>query len=331
MRSFPTITFFVLVSCLIPLGTAAAGGDDALLGVYLGELTDETRVELDFAGKGVYVSGIVEGAGAQQAGIKAGDIIVRFNDQEIDSSKTLVAAIEETRPGAKVEVVVFADGGIRTLAVRMGSKKSEEKEEKIVKPPVKRFMSVDNVRPYVGINMSNLTSQLAAYFSVEDGVLITEVIDDSPAEEFGLRAGDVIIFWGKTEVEDTDDLTRAIGKEKPGKEVDLTIVRKGKKRNFGVVLGKREVENVTRDWYFFNEDHNEAYEQYGKAYEEFGKSFKAVPEMPGLPGARIFEFSSGAEMKEMKAMLEDYRKELHSLRVELKKLAKEMKAMKGES
>ncbi len=239
MKPFMTTTFLVLCAAFAWPCFASAEDDDALLGVYLENLTDDLRGKYSFEGEGVYVNDVVEDSGAGKAGIKVGDIIVRFNGEDVASYKQLVNGIEKTSPGEEVEVVVFSGGSEKKLTVIMGKNQGWKKSVPLP-PSTKKWMTVYEPRPYLGINMQNISPQLAEYFTVDAGVLITEVKEGSPAGEAGLKAGDVITAWKGGDIEEMSDIYVALEDEEPGKKVLLAIVRKGEEMEVKVTLGKRE-------------------------------------------------------------------------------------------
>lgn len=92
-------------------------------------------------------------------------------------------------------------------------------------------------RPRLGVRLQEMNPDLASYFGGTNGrgALVVEVIGDSPAEKAGIKAGDVILAVGSTNVDDTEDLVRAIADEDG--TVSLTIVRKGARRTIEADLG----------------------------------------------------------------------------------------------
>jgi serine protease Do len=94
-------------------------------------------------------------------------------------------------------------------------------------------------RPRLGANTRSLGDQLAEYFGVEGGVLVTSVHEDTPAAEGGLRAGDVIVGLGDEDIDDLDDLRRALADLETG-EVSVRVVRDGAERTLTVELEDRE-------------------------------------------------------------------------------------------
>jgi len=81
-------------------------------------------------------------------------------------------------------------------------------------------------RAWMGIYMQDLNDDLAEVLDlgISEGVLISDVIDDSPAEKAGLDEDDVIVRFGDRVIDDTGDLTRAMRKHQPGDEVVLQVV-----------------------------------------------------------------------------------------------------------
>jgi hypothetical protein len=89
--------------------------------------------------------------------------------------------------------------------------------------------------PKIGIGLTPLTVQLAAYFRVQGGVLVNTVRPDSPAAKAGLKAGDVIFGVDDVPVRGPLDLIRAIDDKKEG-DVTLKIVRDRKDQTVSIRL-----------------------------------------------------------------------------------------------
>jgi len=72
-----------------------------------------------------------------------------------------------------------------------------------------------------------------------DGFKISGVQAGSPAEKYGLMAGDVMIKFGEKDIKNIYDYTAALGEYKPGQEVDVTVKRDDKEVTVKVTLGKK--------------------------------------------------------------------------------------------
>ncbi len=95
---------------------------------------------------------------------------------------------------------------------------------------------------YLGVQLSGLNDDQAEYFDIDDGegALITEVIEDSPAEKAGFRIYDVIVKIAGDDVDGPDDVVEAMGDHEEGDEVEIVVVRKGKNKTLKAALAERE-------------------------------------------------------------------------------------------
>jgi len=115
----------------------------------------------------------------------------------------------------------------------------------VAKPIVEELIAHGRIiTPWLGIIGGTVTREIATYYNlpVEKGVLVAEVIPDSPAAEAGLRQGDVITAFNLITIETIDDLTGALEKAKVGERVQLTVVRQGNRLTIPVILGERPQE-----------------------------------------------------------------------------------------
>ncbi len=95
---------------------------------------------------------------------------------------------------------------------------------------------------YLGVQIQDITDQLRDYFKVKGagGVLVSEVMKESPAENAGLETGDIINRINDVRISDTGELTQTIRKEKPESKVDIIVVRKGREKSIKAILGSSE-------------------------------------------------------------------------------------------
>ncbi len=95
------------------------------------------------------------------------------------------------------------------------------------------------IRPWLGISMQGLAPELSREFGVEQGVLVSEVMEGDPAAEAGVKAGDVILKVGDEKVEAPRDLQFAVLDYRPGDEIELTLNRQGEEMKLTVVATQR--------------------------------------------------------------------------------------------
>jgi serine protease Do len=97
------------------------------------------------------------------------------------------------------------------------------------------------VRGFLGIGIQDLNQDLAKSFHIKDskGALISDVKEDSPAEQAGLKQGDVIIQYDSIQVEDGVALQRLVTKTPVGTKVSLKMIRDGQEREMTVRIGEQ--------------------------------------------------------------------------------------------
>ena len=96
------------------------------------------------------------------------------------------------------------------------------------------------IRGWLGVYIQDVSDEIAQAFDLEDnkGALVSEVVHDSPAEEAGLQAGDVIIEVEGREIEDATELRSTIASAGPDSKVKMKILREGKTEYKSLKLGE---------------------------------------------------------------------------------------------
>lgn len=103
-----------------------------------------------------------------------------------------------------------------------------------------------SARGWLGVSIDDVTPRLARKkaLSVEEGAYVTGVEDGSPADDAGIRKGDVIVaFDGKT-ITDGDDLIEAVRRTKPGTEVSITVMRGNERKTLTATIERRREPRV---------------------------------------------------------------------------------------
>lgn len=91
-------------------------------------------------------------------------------------------------------------------------------------------------RPYLGVRYRMIDQKEAVAKGWIEGAGIVEVVNGSPAEADGLRAGDIIIKVDNERVEEANDLAKIISQKKVGEEIRVTVWRDGQEKSFKIVL-----------------------------------------------------------------------------------------------
>ena len=102
-------------------------------------------------------------------------------------------------------------------------------------------------RGYLGIGIQDLTPELAKSFGIKDtrGVLISQVMPDTPAEKAGVKQGDVIVSVGGKSVDNAAALRNEIAMTVPGTTLKVEVIRSGQKRSLNVKVDKIPEDQLT--------------------------------------------------------------------------------------
>jgi len=203
---------------LVSEGTVTRGW----LGVEIQRLSPELAKSFGLEGKrGALVADILgEDSPAAKAGLKAGDIIVELNGVPVDSNTHLVHLVADIHPGDTVHLKYYRDGKLAATKVTVAKRTVEEA---FVAPP----RDLQGEKGRLGISGQNLTPQLASelHATSKAGVVLVEVDPDGPAEDAGLRRGDILIEANRQPIRTVDDLQRILTEVPQGGDVLLRIER----------------------------------------------------------------------------------------------------------
>ena len=262
-RKFLTAKFFVGMAALM-LALVLAGGTvsakpavkdkdsgKAFLGVYLQDLDRDTQEALELDSRqGALVEDVVEDGPAAKAGMKAEDVIIVFDGKKVSDSGDLREFISDRKAGEEVKVVVVRDGKEKNLTVRLDKGQASWVDVERIEKMIPRvgdsrtfsFSMPGFNRPRMGVQITDLSEQLGEYFGVTDGqgALITEVVEESPAQKAGLKAGDVIVKIDTDDIENTSDVYEALEDFEGGEKVAVDVLRKGQKKSFALELSQPE-------------------------------------------------------------------------------------------
>lgn len=91
---------------------------------------------------------------------------------------------------------------------------------------------------YLGIQGKDITDEYAEGFNMPNGVYVIKIIEDSPADECGLKAGDIITKFDNREITSKETLNNILANRKAGEEIELTVQRNNEKGEYEEVILK---------------------------------------------------------------------------------------------
>jgi S1-C subfamily serine protease len=234
-------------------------GSDSYLGVSLDEVGKDDVARLKLAEeRGALVKSVESGSPAEKAGLKADDVILRYQGENIRSARQLARLVAEEPAGRSVTLDVSRGGAPQKLQATLkerehGSWRLEMPEMghllgrdfafDLPKPPAPgapgfAFPFASGGRRRLGIEYQEIGDQLAKYFKLaeDSGVLVSRVDEDGPAAKAGVKAGDVILKLNGKSVHDGSQLREELGHAEPGSEVTLSVQRDGRPMDLKVKL-----------------------------------------------------------------------------------------------
>jgi len=198
---------------------------------------------------GAIVADVQDEGPAARAGLRAGDVIVAFDGERVRSARQLGRLVGETVPGRSVPVEIVRDDQRTTIEIETelrpwpGRRLVEgfgvagpwlgDRVESFL-PEVRLRLWPGAVR--LGVVVQPVDGQLADYFGVDAGLLVTGITEGSPAEAAGLRAGDVITGVDGEPVAGLSALAARLRGAAPGDRVGLDVTRDRTARSFDVEL-----------------------------------------------------------------------------------------------
>jgi serine protease Do len=245
-------------------------GDGSYLGVQTQAVNKDNYAKFGLREvRGVAVEKVVENSPAAAAGLQAGDVILKFNGEDVSSARKLTRLIGEVDPDHQAKITISRNGREQEVTATLAKRPMPKFAEggnfyRVPMPDVPNVAPMPNMMPrgellpkvfavpggegqsfvwragegrVIGVGVTALTEQLATHYGVENGVLINEVRENSPAAKAGLKAGDIIVEIDGKAVKGELDVMKAVNAKKEG-DVQLAIVRDGKRQTVTVTPEK---------------------------------------------------------------------------------------------
>ena len=189
-------------------------------------------IQLDPAsGKGgVRVTSVSPGGPAAEAGIRADDLIVNVNGEDVsghDAPRRMMRIVHEAKPDTRLVMRVLRDDSVRVFSVtpRQGLEEVlfSAPFEGVLAPAMPPEFMVNG--PLSNMELATLTPGLGKYFGTDKGVLVIRAPHDGKLK---LEDGDVILAIDGREPNSGSHATRILGSYQPGEKITMKIVRERK-------------------------------------------------------------------------------------------------------
>jgi serine protease Do len=177
---------------------------------------------------GALVAGVEDDGPAAKAQLKNGDIILKFNNEDVKEMKNLPRIVAETSIGKEVPVIIWRDGKQQTITATVGELPDDTKKVAVVTPAQPAAPKAVELSG-LGLKLGALTSDARDKFQIgkdQKGVVITDVTPGTPAADHGLKAGDVIVEVQQEEVANPGDVQDKVDRvRKTARQTVLMLVQ----------------------------------------------------------------------------------------------------------
>lgn len=214
------------------------------LGVHIQPVTADIAEGLGLKSlKGALVGNVVKGGPAAKAKLQSGDVIVKIGKSEIQNEKSLPRVVGDVPVGTQVSVLLWRKGKTLTVPVMVGEFEETEDTAVVASPDGgKDFPKGIEIR---GMTLQPLTADIRQRFDIGtdiEGVLVVDVLPNTPAAEKGIRSGDIIVELSQTEVTLPQHVITILKKAEKDKRkaVLMLINRDGESRYISLKLAPEE-------------------------------------------------------------------------------------------
>ena len=194
--------------------------------------------------KGALIASVTPGGPAEAAGIKQGDVVLKFDGRDVTEMRGLPRIVAETPVAKSVDVVVWRKGKEVNLSAKVGEY-PENEDQASVEPTSQQPAPEDEGSKIesLGVDLAVLDQKGRDKYGLSgdaEGVLVTDVAQDGPAAEKDLRAGDVIVEVDQKAVKSPGDVRDRVkaAQDNGYRVVTLLVNRKGDFQWVAVKIGK---------------------------------------------------------------------------------------------
>ena len=204
------------------------------LGVFIQEVTDDIAESLGLeSANGALVASVTEDGPADQAGLQAGDVILKFDGKDVEKSRDLPRIVAETAVEKTVEVALVRNGIKLVRTVTLGELEQAENGGLLTS---KTQPGSPETLEDIGLAVAPLGEALAEQFDLEadeNTVVVVDVAETGPAGQRGIQPGDVIRRINQAAVTSVKQLADKIREAKQnGRRGVLMLVESGGQTRF---------------------------------------------------------------------------------------------------
>ena len=190
------------------------------LGVYIQEVTRELAESFGMKKpSGALVANVLPNSPAEKADIRVGDVIMKFEEQDVTNSGALPPMVGRTAVGERVTLRVIREGKMMSIKLEVGELPEEES------PVLAQGGETTTKDTILGLEAKPLTPQQRKELEIESGGIVITRVHDGPAKESGIREGDVLQMINNQKISDVEHFKKLVEKLPKGKFASVLVQR----------------------------------------------------------------------------------------------------------
>lgn len=303
---------------------APAGAARAWIGLELAPVPEALGAHLKVpAGEGALVERVLPDSPAARAGIQQHDVIVKAREEVIPSPEALSQLIAGSQPGDKIAISLLRAGTPLNVEVQVAAptERMRVPRRNGTSPAEAHGMVTQG---FLGVMAGPLPEAIRSQLNIpeDQGLLVEEVEDETPAAKAGVKEHDVLLKVDATPLRDSEQLRSIIAVRKKGETVDLTLIRGGKELVLKAELAEREFARSSR-W------HEQARDAYERATRDLRKRVPAQLGREAEDMGKQIERAMKDGMERMQKELEEARAQSEGARHSVADAINRMKSLLG--
>ncbi len=204
------------------------------LGVLIQDVTRELAESFDMTHPhGALIAKVLPDGPAEKGGIEVGDIIVKFNGKEVSFSSDLPPLVGSTLVGSTVPVDIIRRSKSKKIKIKILELPTDD--EVASKKSINNSDSLNNP---LNIVVKNLTEEQKKQIDIYDHGVLVEGIAPGPAQESGIRRGDVLLLLDNIKIDDVDHFNKLVKELPKERSISVLIQRRDGPVFLALKLGK---------------------------------------------------------------------------------------------
>jgi S1-C subfamily serine protease len=191
------------------------------IGLFLIDLNRNHYQEIGVKGFfGILIQEVEKESPAAKAKLMSGDLLIKMNEETIYTKEQFSKMLNLYQPDDTVQITVLRKGKEKTASVTLAKQRNTEP-------------------PFLGVYLENIVTEVQNEKGIQFGVRIEKIVENSPAENSGLKIGDIILRLNQANIYSVNQIEKMLLNFSTGDSIDLDILRSEQRQSLSIKLQAR--------------------------------------------------------------------------------------------